>query len=219
MLFYRASLFSGGDGDMKRESTLYLYEHQRDFFIQEILDVKKSYFEMMKPTLINVLDSQIEELEKNYEEHNFFLYRYYRLVKYRHICLQILSLCEFWEQQVISFINGMISLNYLYDRKKITTYNEMERILMDFYPGWTALKKKLRIEELRCIVNVIKHSEGKSLERLKKEYPSRINNDIFSFETSMSSEILNLNEKDIALFSESLVQFWLNFPVNQHLVR
>ena len=81
-------------------------------------------------------------------------------------------------------------------------------------PAWN------KIKELRLLVNVIKHAEGDSEEKMRKTRPDCFIQDIYGTEydpmslyhTTLLEPTLMIKEQDFIDYFNALVQFWSDLP-------
>lgn len=83
------------------------------------------------------------------------------------------------------------------------------------------MKSWTKIKELRLLVNVIKHAEGNSADRLRKIRPDYFEWDRrFGYEydklkfhkTTLLEETLNITNQDFDSYNKILVSFWDELP-------
>ena len=82
------------------------------------------------------------------------------------------------------------------------------------------MKSWKEIQELRLLVNVLKHSEGKSERKLRDIRPGYFQQnidgkiyDIMSFShSSLREQSLLIKDEDFKKYFDALVQFWTDIP-------
>jgi len=89
--------------------------------------------------------------------------------------------------------------------------------------GWsTHLPKNLSLlNQCRCVVNVFKHGDGRSLEDLKQNFPKYLIDPINSKLGLPATEIewlnhshLQVTEAQVEEFSQAIIEFWASVPEN-----
>lgn len=151
------------------------------------------------------------------------------LMKYRNLALWLSCLYQAWQQQLFTFtINERTNNRFdpltppfpkewhtLKDECKI---NYAEKLLKCVH--CTELKSNdetwRKIDELRDLVNVIKHGEGHSSKKLRETHPRYFFTDLGSgsmdklalFQSSLLDETLNISDADFKEFYDNLVKFW-----------
>lgn len=228
---------------------LFLYEHQRDYFIKQLVDNYLIYETKIAPaisldSLEEALKFQNERLsgktapffENHYQycndEEDVFIniesetYRYYEFLnntKYRILAMWICCTCQLWEQQLLRFVSQEIKNGDMSIDKKINDWGSLDKLLKDCEIKIEELPYGNKILELRKVVNVLKHSEGRSEKELRESRPDifMVNgrDNLDRFNTTLGEVVLNLTEKDLEEYTESLVDFWRNFPVNKWILK
>ena len=101
-------------------------------------------------------------------------YQFLSLMRYRTLGLWISMLSQIWEQQNLTFLRNELDQERLklFDRgKEITGWKF--KYIVDVYKGFGVELEKLKIwdkiEEMRHLVNVLKHAEGPSADALPKK--------------------------------------------------
>lgn len=188
------------------EYTKYLYENPSEYF----------YIEDIEDVLI-----EIQEL-------SFQRYLSIKNMKYRYLCMNIVTIYQMLEQFLSSIIKNRISLSM--DRKMKTKYEKSNFYISDiksFYKdefNYNLENNKYYdlINELRLLENVIKHGEGNSAEQLKN-----INNKYFSkkgnsypYNDTIIHDNLEVNDKDFERFYNAIKNFINEMPKHlQHKYR
>lgn len=176
------------------------------------------------------------------DEEDYFIaiesevYRYYTFLndaKYRTLAMWICCTCQLWEQQILSFLCQEISnMDLLGSEKKncfmkryknLSSWKYVTQLLNDCNINIAGMDCSGKIDEMRLLVNVLKHSEGKSEDKLREKNP-----DIFLIDgkdllpmhhTSLGYPVLNLSIDNLKEYNEALIEFWENIPVNQWLIK
>ena len=141
-----------------------------------------------------------------------------RNLKYSMKLMNICCLSETWEQDLYNFLKdkGLI-------RVFSNDYRETKRVFEQAYPS-CAISKYHKIEEMRALVNAIKHGEGKSFANIrrltsdsiladsnlgvidKKGVATRKKQIEFDGNT-LTSRTLNVEGK-LQIYSDAIVKFW-----------
>lgn len=231
---------------MKRKSSLYLSFLQRKSFINDIEEMRDIFHEKLYASVDCDFESELTEYERKLHEEYIstaqtdsdramgdvefdlseieskLAKRYFLLktTQYRMIAMWICCLCEVWEQQLqiilkLEYENGDLLIKSIPDKwaevKKI--YFE-HTINFEEFPDWKTL------DEMRLLVNVIKHGEGFSEEKLRQKRPElfMVNDyDGFSiYHSALITQTLNLNKADIDKFSDCIIEFWKHYPTDKY---
>jgi len=114
--------------------------------------------------------------------------------------------------------------DFVHDKKLL---KEIGGLVIETLAGWT------EITELICVSNAIKHAEGRSMAKLRKNYPgllkssdslhdidpeisallaSRKNNRVIR--NPLAGDDIYLKEQDIKRYADAIERFWLDFVVH-----
>lgn len=132
--------------------------------------------------------------------------------------MNICCLCETWEQDLYNFLKekGLITVFS-------NDYRSTKRIFEESYPS-CAISNYPKIEEMRALVNAIKHGEGASLTNIRRmtsdsiladsnigvidENGSIIKKKAIEFDSNtLTSRTLKVDGK-LQIYSDAIVKFW-----------
>lgn len=149
-------------------------------------------------------------------------YEMLNLMHYRNMGMWIACLCQVWEQQLYSFVmneaeqegikyNPADSSRGFAFTKEVFEWHQQPLEKMD---SWA------KIKELRLLVNVIKHAEGDSEQKLRKIRPDYFTQNVLGTEydlmslyhTTLNEPTLMIQEKDFIDYFNALVKFWTDLP-------
>lgn len=156
-------------------------------------------------------------------------YELLSIMRYRTLALWISLLSQVWEQQNITFLRDELAhegLSIATEKgKKITGWGIKE--ITEVYKGFGVELSKLsiweKIDEMRHLVNVLKHAEGNSAETLRKIRPDFFDSggwgdSLELYHTSLNEEVLNIENQDFIIYHEALIQFWNELPERMYFV-
>lgn len=180
------------------EYTKYLYENPNEY----------SYIE-------NIEDVEPEILRLSFER-----YLLVKNIKYRYLCINILTLYQMVEQFFSSIIKMRISISM--DNELKEKYNNENFYLKDiktFYEKdynyeFGNNKEYQTLDELRLLENVIKHGEGKSANDLRKindKYFKKIPS-TYPYTDTIINDNLNIDDKDFERFCNAINNFINTMP-------
>lgn len=161
----------------------------------------------------------IEDVPSEIERLAFDRYLLVRNIKYRYLCSNIIMLYQMLEQFLSSLVRCKISRTM--DKKIANEYNNKNiylNLIIDFYKQYQYDIKEnshySKIDELRLLENVIKHSSGKSEKDLRK-----INNKYFKkiptsypYDDTIINDNLNIDKEDFKSFVDAINGFILEMP-------
>ena len=226
-------------------SQLYLWEPLRQQYISDLTTIKDMFIERIQPIFANP-ESEAEKYKEELwesimnrpcaedewadpgdyvdfvQDKAIERYEMLSLMKYRNIGMWLSCLCQVWEQQLYSFIiheaeHEGLKYNPV-DTKRGFAFTkeafEFHQQRFEDMPAWN------KIKELRLLVNVIKHAEGDSEEKLRKIRPDYFVQDIYGTEydpmslyhTTLLEPTLMIKEQDFIDYFNALVQFWSDLP-------
>lgn len=148
-------------------------------------------------------------------------YEILSLMRYRNLGMWLSCMCQVWEQQIIRFIKREVENDHLIELKKEVDFNEAKECFKLHNFDIEKMKCWNQIKELRLLVNVIKHAEGNSADRLRKIRPDYFEwEERFGFDddklkfhkTTLLEETLNITNKDFDMYYNVLVSFWGELP-------
>lgn len=226
-------------------SQLYLWEPLRQQYIDDLTTIKNMFIERIQPVFANpeaeakqyanqlwqsLMNCPCAEDEcadpgdyvEFVQDKEIERYEMLSLMRYRNIGMWLSCLCQVWEQQLYSFIMHEAEREGLkYDSKVSKRGFAFTKEAFDFHqqrfeamPVWT------KIKELRLLVNVIKHAEGDSEEKLRKIRPDYFVQDVYGtkydlislYHTTLLEPTLIIKEQDFIDYFDALVQFWKDLP-------
>ena len=136
----------------------------------------------------------------------------------------IICLCQMWEQQLIKFLvneKQKYGLKcYPDDVKK--DFGFIEKAYRNHGVEFEKLTNWKKINELRQLVNTLKHADGKSANTLREMRPDYFDwgDSDFSSDTlklygsTLLDETLKMNIQDFKDYLDALVAFWNELPEN-----
>jgi len=150
-------------------------------------------------------------------EHYYFL----NLGRYHLTAAWHAMLYELWEQQIRLFLFREISKDKAIGEFK-TFCDNLCKIKKKLELHNVDTKKRLcwnKIDELRLLCNVIKHSDGASLDLLRKKNPALFKTGSFAkkelielYRTSLLEQVLNIDETTLQDYKDALLSFWEKIP-------
>jgi hypothetical protein len=225
------------------KSQLYVPEHTRRYFQSQI----SSFVEIYSQKLLPVFQDMEKEADKC--AHDFYddymnqpsyddsvdpasiaeeardigieRYCFLKLGRYHVTAAWHAMLYEFWEQQIRSFLFREISKDkptggfkkFCDKLEKIKTQLELHNVDIENCLCWH------KIDELRLLCNVIKHSDGTSLDCLRKKKSGLLKKGsvvevevIDLYRTSLLEETLNIDETTLQDYKDALLSFWERIP-------
>jgi len=153
---------------------------------------------------------------------------YKAFIQYLEVCIHFQALIQIWEQQIVSTIFYSLGrTNRIIKTKKdksenkdievemnVINYSDFDEVLLLFDINTKNWRTWEKISEIRHIVNVIKHSMGRSLDFVKKNYSDIVfydentgyDNVTFSHSSLLDFNI-NFHEK-LDEYINYLIMFW-----------
>jgi hypothetical protein len=230
---------------------LYLFEGIRENHILDLDEIRNSYFDRIKPAFENI-EEEGKEFQKKLEkelkeaispeqsakgevafdeisEYTFDQagdqYNRWALMRYRALCMWIALLTQVWEQQNMNFIRDELDTDgVLVNGQTLVNVgiNNIKEIYEAFGVDIDKLSSWPKIVELRHLVNVIKHVEGNSANKLRILRPDYFNTDGWGdplelYRNSLNNEAMNVSEEDLTEYHVAVVQFWQELPERMHL--
>ncbi|HDT8036772.1 TPA: hypothetical protein RD636_002582, partial [Enterococcus faecalis] len=139
----------------------------------------------------------------------------------------LMLLCQTWENELIIFVTKELK-NY-YELSGGLTYSDIINKILSKNMNLSDIKGLDKINELRLLVNVIKHGEGDSAKKLRKKRP-----DFFKFETEeeltkyndrmeiwnsilLENAALNVDDSEFYLYFNAINNFWDSMPTRLYL--
>lgn len=225
-------------------SQLYLCELQKELYIDKLTLIKTMFLERIQPIFANAKDEATTFQDKLW---NDFMNRpcseddysdpanyaetvegtaidYYLmlcLMHYQQIAMHISLLCQVWEQQLFSFI--VKECRYPFSKTK-DSFQFVKDVFAQHHQPIENLTSWEKIQELRWLVNVIKHAEGFSEQSLRKRRPDFFTRKLLGMtfdplsihHTSLCERTLNISEKDFMEYYDALVEFWEQVSKQTH---
>jgi len=217
------------------KSELYLFKHQREGFKKDITDIKDLFFERILPAFAYP-EHEAEEYKKvlwnslmkqsfdsdepdpsdcvDYvQEEAINKYQLLLLMRYRTISMWIACMCQVWEQQLFYFV-----IEYVVSDKNKGF--QFAKFVFEYYnQPFEKMKCWAKINELRLLVNVIKHAEGKSEKKLRTIRPDLFTHNascgldlLKLYHSTLLEETIQIDEKDFIEYHNALVAFWDELP-------
>lgn len=220
----------------KRYDEWYFYDNI-DKFISEIDFTYKTYINNIKnifDTPKNEADKYVIYLQENPQELDS-LYpddaeleiqskgqtRYYFVMnmKYRNLAIYINLIYQMLEQFLISFFQFQQRFNLNDKDIKKETFRSLDQCANLLKKYFNLDIKQFdnynKINELRLLQNVLKHSEGESKEQLLKIRPDYFieNNNVFTiYNNTIIDSTLNITDEDLKEYIDSIKNFLKEFP-------
>lgn len=140
-----------------------------------------------------------------------------------HLYQYLVILCQTWENQLVSFFNKEVERYYTLE--KVLGYGDIIGLIKENMDESNIVGLS-KITELRQLVNVIKHGEGKAAETLRKKRPdffkpkeSRFTSDTLKVFDSiyLDSAALNVNKEEFNNYHDAIEDFWNSMPERLYL--
>lgn len=156
------------------------------------------------------------------------------LMKYNMKLMWISTLYQFWEQQVRKFIYEEVTSTHIFIDKKgnevsfkdfcVKGIEGIKEEFLGFNQDLEKLKCWTKINELRLLVNVIKHGDGWSATRLKELRPGFFKTDFLNYDlldlykTTLNELVLNVGDNEFRGYCEALIEFWDELPERMYSI-
>jgi hypothetical protein len=224
---------------MKKE--LYLHSQQREYHKGQIKSFSKFYKERIFPTFVDI-DKEAEKYGENLYEYSEWssedidpasfaefcrdkgLSYYLDLSKFHYhiLCSAVSFLYFLWEQQNRFYLirecryheivkGDSFCRDFEEIKKKYASFG----LKLEDLPSWT------KIDELRLLVNAIKHGKGRSSEKLKLIAPRFFIIPYSTFEfnsdTTLLESQLQVQEEDFDVYTFAAMSFWDELPERSEL--
>ena len=191
-------------------------------------NIWKQYLSTINKEKITNIETHKKEMEYTLKIIASERYLLLSLMQYRTLAMWISLIAQVWEQQNVEFIKNEVLVEGLSlvskEGKPITELgiSTIRDAYKCFGVDITDLPAWNKIDELRTLVNVIKHGEGKSADKLRKARPDLFDSgkwgDPIELEdTSLNQETLNIRASDFSDYIEALIQFWNELPEEMFL--
>jgi hypothetical protein len=224
---------------MPKKSQLYLHDELRNYLKTEIESFQKFYNERLFPNF-DEIEKEAEEqsetfFQKGMESHGseidpasladsaleegFYRYQELSLIKYEFTASAISTAFMLWEQQTRRFL--FKEMRHCFEIKMeefCTNFGEIKEVFKYHVVELEALDCWEKINELKLLYNVIKHGDGPSAKKLRRLHKDLFNDryakiDFSSnIESTLLSEVLNINQDLFNEYCEVLKQFWDLLP-------
>ena len=224
---------------------LYLWGPLRQRYINDLSFIKTMFIERIQPIFANAeaeAEAFQDELwnnimnqpctEDTYTDPGDYVdyvrdeaierYDMLQLMHYRKIGMWIACMCQVWEQQLYSFVMNEaeregITYNSSDIKRGFAFTKEVFEWHQQPFEKMTAWDK---IKELRLLVNVIKHAEGDSEQKLRKLRPDYFTQEVCGtsydlmslYHTTLLEPTLMIQEKDFIDYYDALIRFWTDLP-------
>lgn len=228
------------------KSQLYLYRDLRKKYIRDLTQIKDLYFERIQPIFADA-EKEAEDYQNKLwkdlmnkpcyseedvidpsdyvdavQEAGFEKYEILSLMNYRNISMWISCLCQVWEQQLFSFVyHEAQSEGIKYDEADLKRGFAFSKEVFEWHEQpFESLTCWPKIKELRALVNVIKHSEGDSEQKLRKMRPDYFEQDtavgkydlLSLYHSTLLEATLQIKDQDFIDYYDALVVFWNELP-------
>lgn len=226
-------------------SQLYLWGPLKQRYIDDLTLIKTMFVERIQPVFANA-EFEAEEYqnelwesimnrpctENDYVDPSDYVdfvqekaverYDMLSLMRYRNIGMWLACLCQVWEQQLYSFVIHEAEQEGLkYDPSDIKRGFAFSKDVFEWHQQpFEKLDSWGKIKELRLLVNVIKHAEGDSEQKLRKLRPDYFTQDVCGTEyylmslyhTTLLEPTLMIQEQDFIDYFNALIKFWEDLP-------
>lgn len=226
------------------KSQLYLYKDLRKKYINDLTQIKELFFERIEPIFADAEkestdyrnhlwddlmsrpcdnnDIDPSDFAETVQEIAFEKYEILSLMQYRNISMWISCLCQVWEQQLFDFVyREARSEGIKYKEKDLKNGFAFSKEVFEWHQQpLEELTCWQKIKELRALVNVIKHSEGNSEQKLRTMRPDYFELDtgiekydlLSLYHSSLLEATLQIQNKDFIDYYNALVAFWNELP-------
>ena len=229
-------------------SQLYLWGPVRKEHKKALTYIRDLYFEKMSPVFANA-EKEAEEYGENLWENAMSVpcsgddyddnasaeiaeicqdasvekYEILSLMRYRNRGMWLSCMCQVWEQQLLVFLKQEKKRNGLIF-KKATDFEAVKECFKFYNYDLEKMKCWEEIRELRLLVNVLKHGEGPSADRLRKTRPDyfsyenepgflKFEMDTLKFhESTLLEETLKICDEHFEAYYTALISFWDELP-------
>lgn len=226
-------------------SQLYLWGPLRQRYIDDLTLIKKMFVERIQPIFAEA-EKEAEEYqselwesiisrpcsEDSYvdpgdyadfiQEKAIERYEMLSLMQYRNIGMWIACLCQVWEQQLYSFIiHEAQQEGITYDSSDMKRGFAFSKEVFEWHQQpFEQMEIWDKIKELRLLVNVIKHAEGDSEQKLRILRPNYfieeangMQYDLMAlYHTTLLEPTLLIKDQDFIDYYDALVKFWTDLP-------
>lgn len=161
----------------------------------------------------NLMDIEFEKNQEFYDLINQAI----ALHKFQYLII----LCQTWENQLVSFITKEIK--YSYKVEGHAEYGEIINFLKDIVREEN-IRGLDKLTELRKLINVIKHGDGRAANALRKKRPDYFHSEYEMLDIShldslkiwdsiyISPLALNVKNEEFYQYYNAINEFWDSFP-------
>ena len=230
---------------MGRGTYLNLCDGQRELFKENINNIRELFFERIYPTFENsAQEAEVYQVElwnslmeqscdgdtdpsdfvEDIREAAFYKYEILSLMHYRTICMWVACMYQVWVQQLYAFViqEERINFNSFNCNKGNDEFKYVRKVFERHNQPLDKMSCWAKLDELRLLVNVIKHGEGKSEEDLRKVRPEYFKHsglldedeyDSFAlYRTALLEQTLKIDKQDFNEYCDVLLLFWDELP-------
>ena len=220
---------------MVRKSEMYLHKGERRIFKNQLTGMRDMYFEKISPIFEDpegqakqYEEKLLEETTEAIEDIYLLPFRRYLLIdamEYRTLCMWLSCLRQVWEQQIFRYAEKEATKNSLLGLPKPkNSINGMKEYFLKFDVSFGKMPCWSKIEELGLLVNVLKHAEGQSADKLRKlrpdyfkiKNPIGIEDSLKCYNSALIERTLNITNDDFEKYYNSLIEFWDRIP--EHMI-
>lgn len=205
---------------------------------KEELSIVEDYYNKTKNQFNNI-DKQSDEYAKSYPNNypiteysdladiadkasniGFEFYKTLTIMKSFHLLMTISMLYHVWEQQLIKFTIEELKRSNLRFPENSLTYKEVQKIFESHGITISNTKSWVKIKELKCLTNTIKHGDGHSADNLRRIRPDFFENDIFKGIDTLEFHravllypySLQVEESNLSNYVKATKNFWDEMP-------
>ncbi len=145
-------------------------------------------------------------------------YNYYAMLsimQYRTILFYLSGLSQLWEEKFIEFTNLNLTRNPHNTMKEFTNFQDLLKFYKNNNVNFEELLCWHEINELRLLVNAIKHGRGSSYNKLLELYPKYEQNKELQEISNMFTFVelyIHIEPDEVLRFAEAVKDFWSEFP-------
>lgn len=228
---------------------LHLYDSLRKLYQDKIKLFMDTYLNRISPVFSNIeqeaeakANEYYYELGRNFNpdyhdpgdfaeaasERGYEHYEELSLMQYNTRLMWIVTMYQYWEQQVRKFLYEEIDRTHdIGSYKKfcekgiedIKTWFQAFNLYIDQLPCWET------INELRLVTNTIKHGPGKSEQQLRKIRPDLFVNPVIKIDllernkSTLDEIVLYVTDQDFIKYGQALIDFWTLLPEDMYYTK
>ena len=216
-------------------SQLYLHSQIRQKYINQIKWIYDLYVERIEPTFANPEEEAYEYMDKlsrdmmyssaAEDDPNGCLQTIYDFgvehfeilssMQFRTLGMWISCMSQVWEQQLYSFIMHEATMEGIVYVDNDATFAFSDEVLKAHSIYYGRIQHGI-IDEMRDVVNVLKHGQGPSEKRLRKKRPElfiRDGRDVLANNNATLLEpSLQITTEDFKKYCDALIEFWEKVP-------